>query len=232
MTRGIKSFLIFSCILAFGRLGLPQSARASSADLNLSITVYVFNYAELSPKTLQHAEAVAAHIFREVGIETAWLDCSPFPPQAQQLPSCPSTLHPTEFALRIHFRNRAAQAGFPESWLGYAMPPAEEGGRSSQASVFFDRVLDQAKSGIASVPVTLGHAMAHELGHLLMPSVGHTSSGLMRGKWSPSDLLLAAQGKLHFTSQQADIIRAEAAARAQLAAQRKAGSDSFTASVK
>jgi hypothetical protein len=35
----------------------------------------------------------------------------------------------------------------------------------------------------------------------------------MRGKWCPSDLLLAAQGKLHFTSQQTDIIRAEVAAR-------------------
>lgn len=218
MSRAIKNLLTFGCIVAFGRLGLPQSARASSAGLNPSITVYVFNYAELSPKALQHAEAVAAQIFREVGIETAWLDCSPFPPQAQNLPPCPSTLGPTEFALRIHFRNRAAQAGFPESWLGYAMPPAEEGGRSSQASVFFDRVLEQAKSGNASVPVTLGHAMAHELGHLLMPSVGHTSSGLMRGKWGPSDLLLAAQGKLHFTSQQTDIIRAEAESRAKVQA--------------
>jgi hypothetical protein len=209
----IKNLLTFGCILAFGQLGLPQSARASSADLNLSITVHVFNYAELSPKALQHAEAVAAQIYREAGIEAAWLDCSPLPPQAQNLPACPGTLGPTEFALRIHFRNRAAQAGFPESWLDYAMPPAEEGGRSSQASVFFDRVLEQANNGNASVPVALGHAMAQELEHLLMPSVGHTASGLMRGKWSPRDLLLAAQGKLHFTSQQAEIIRTEVSTR-------------------
>ena len=76
-----------------------------------------------------------------------------------------------------------------------------------------DRVLEQAKSGNLSVPVTLGHAMAHEPGHLLMPSAGHTSSGLMRGKWSPSDFLLAAQGKLHFTSQQAEIFPAEVSTR-------------------
>jgi len=128
-------------------------------------------------------------------------------------PGVSDHFRPTEFALRIHLRDRAAQAAFPESWIGFALPPPIGGGRSSQASVFFDRVLELAKKGNASAPVILGHAMAHELGHLLMPGVGHTPSGLMRGKWSPSDLLLAAQGGMHFTSQQAEIICAEVSTR-------------------
>jgi hypothetical protein len=72
-----------------------------------------------------------------------------------------------------------------------------------------DRVLEQAERGNLSVLVTLGRAMAHELGHLPMPSAGHTSRGLMCGKWSPSDFLLVAQGKLQFTSQQVEITRVD-----------------------
>jgi hypothetical protein len=194
-------------------MGFPQSERASLADPKLRITVYVFNFAELHPKTLQRAETVAEQIYRQAGIETAWLNCSPLQPPVEDPPACPTTFRPTEFALRIHLRDRAAQAAFPESWIGFALPPPIGGGRSSQASVFFDRVLELAKKGNASAPVILGHAMAHELGHLLMPGVGHTPSGLMRGKWSPSDLLLAAQGGMHFTSQQAEIICAEVSTR-------------------
>ena len=54
-----------------------EQAEQMRAKMNPSINVYVFNYAELSPKTLQRAEDVAAHILREAGVEAIWRNCDP-----------------------------------------------------------------------------------------------------------------------------------------------------------
>ncbi len=55
--------------------------------------------------------------------------------------------------------------------------------------------------------ILLAHAMAHEIGHLLLPD-GHSASGLMRADWSADDLHDAVRGELNFTPEQADVIRA------------------------
>ena len=38
------------------------------------------------------------------------------------------------------------------------------------------------------MPVILGHAAAHEIGHLLLGSNSHSPFGLMRARWSGQDL--------------------------------------------
>jgi hypothetical protein len=54
--------------------------------------------------------------------------------------------------------------------------------------------------------IALAHAMAHEIGHLLLP-YGHSATGLMRADWEGKDLRRAVQGQLKFTPQQAELIR-------------------------
>jgi len=55
----------------------------------------------------------------------------------------------------------------------------------------------------------LGLAMAHELGHLLLPFHSHSRTGIMRAKWNRQDFQLAALGNLDFTPKQAELIRSE-----------------------
>ncbi len=55
--------------------------------------------------------------------------------------------------------------------------------------------------------------MAHEIGHLLLGPKRHSRSGIMRARWDQEDLRLAAEARLRFTSQQAELIRAEVRAR-------------------
>ena len=50
--------------------------------------------------------------------------------------------------------------------------------------------------------------MAHEIGHLLLPFTGHADSGIMRGEWTPDDLLLTHSILLIFTPQQSKLMRA------------------------
>ena len=98
--------------------------------------------------------------------------------------------------------------------LGGAAGTREHRGRV--AYVFYNRVEHiartylntsrrRATNDIDNV-IVLAHAMAHEVGHLLLP-YGHSATGLMRADWDGKDLRLALHGQLKFTAAQAELIR-------------------------
>jgi hypothetical protein len=76
--------------------------------------------------------------------------------------------------------------------------------------VFYERIRAEAERFGASTALVLACAMAHELGHLLMPGRGHSPTGLMRACWGRDDFQRADQGLLHFSREQAALIRAAA----------------------
>ncbi len=55
--------------------------------------------------------------------------------------------------------------------------------------------------------VMLGHAIAHEIGHVTLASDGHAPNGIMRAHWGKADLDQAAIGQLGFTARQGAEIR-------------------------
>jgi hypothetical protein len=201
MNRVIKNLLTFGCILAFGRLGLPQPARASSVNLGLSINVYVFNYAEQSPKTLQRAEDVAAHIFREAGVEAIWRNCNPALTDIDHDVNCTQKPSPTNLVLKI-LPDIAVTPGFShDTTMGFAI--------GAYASVSFRQVRKEAAL-MGAVPCEiLGLSAAHEIGHLLLGSGSHSDKGIMRPSWSRKDFRVSPQGAFKFTAEQAQSIRAE-----------------------
>jgi hypothetical protein len=71
--------------------------------------------------------------------------------------------------------------------VGYAMIPPP-GARAMFASIFVDRVRRRAKESSALYSSLLGHAIAHEIAHLLLRSAEHGAHGLMRSNWRPSDM--------------------------------------------
>ena len=75
------------------------------------------------------------------------------------------------------------------------------------ANVFYHRVEDLAKSKTCSKGEILGHAAAHELGHLLLGNLDHPSIGLMKARLGHKDLQSAARGDLLFTEGEAALIR-------------------------
>jgi hypothetical protein len=66
------------------------------------------------------------------------------------------------------------------------------------AYVYYRRVQAQANRYQVSVGSVLACAIAHELGHLLLPGTAHASTGLMRACWSRDEFNLADQGQLRF----------------------------------
>ena len=84
--------------------------------------------------------------------------------------------------------------------LGFALPFARTG---AHVTLFYDRVESLIRSGSAVSYVILGHALAHEIGHVLLGSSEHTTSGLMQGYWNTSSWHLASAGLLAFRREEA-----------------------------
>jgi len=211
--RSFKTGLSLSLILLADVAGSakPLSLSEDKTGPSLRLNVRVFNYAQVLPQTWNLAQEVATRIFYRTGIETHWLQCS-LSSEGRLTPFvCEQPMEPSDLVLRLVPVSAATRAQFGHATLGIAAQP--EKGTSGSASVFYNRVEQLARGGAASVAVILGHAAAHEIGHLLLGSNSHSALGLMRASWSRQDLQNAAAGDLLFTPEQAEAVKACALSR-------------------
>ncbi len=183
-----------------------ESRPTTRAEESLKITVWVYNYAQVSYWTLIRAEREATKIFCQAGIETVWLD--------HALSRVPQKLFgATVLALKILPESMAARYGHRLTTLGFAIPSREGG---THASVFYQRVKDLAKGTVETEPEILGHALAHEIGHLLLGSTGHDPTGIMHTDWSREELHQMSWQYLCFSAEQAEVLRTNLLRRIQL----------------
>ena len=80
-------------------------------------------------------------------------------------------------------------------------------GRGSLAYVFYARIVDVAQATRKDTASILGHVLAHEMGHLLLPANAHSRSGVMRANWNSQQMERAVNGLLQFTPEQGELIR-------------------------
>ena len=73
--------------------------------------------------------------------------------------------------------------------------------------VFYRRVQAEAERYAVSIVHVLACALAHEVGHVLMPEGGHSREGLMRAYWTRDDFNSADRGQLRFIPEQVAVIR-------------------------
>ena len=71
--------------------------------------------------------------------------------------------------------------------LGYAAIDARAN-RGTLATVFGNAIATWAVRGRSERSRLLGRVMAHEIGHLILGAGSHSRTGLMRAKWSISEI--------------------------------------------
>jgi hypothetical protein len=184
--------------------------KLDDASRTLKITVWVYNLARVPASILTRAEKEARRIFREVGIQIEWRECLLSSAEIVTFSDCQPNLGPTDLHLRIVPQFDPTGTPFRKTDLGFALP-CQEGG--IHASVFYHRVQEIAKAGLAAPPQILGHALAHEIGHLLLGSNSHSPQGIMRADWGEGDLKKAMLELLRFSRDEAGRIRAAVSAR-------------------
>lgn len=180
----------------------PFSTPATLADgVPLRLRVSVFNYAGLSTSTIQQAEDVTTRIFLDAGIRVLWLNCSQDSEHEYSFDRCGEVSFPAHLQLRIL---RSAH-GFGPSIVGVSFMSAD--GMGCSADLFYEplQVLQRQNHVVPSV--ILGHAMAHELGHLLLGTNSHSPTGIMRAHWTSEDLANATGGHFLFTLEQSGKLR-------------------------
>lgn len=205
MKKTFRKLLVLSFLLTVSLPGLAETPATSRAQPSLRMTLRVYDYAQVAPKTLARALREARTIFRKARVETVWLVCLGV--NGLRAPACQDRLRPTELVLRVIRRTKAARAAFGQDTIGYAVR-SEDGSGGILASVFYDYVEDVAFDQGFDQEVVLGHALAHELAHLLLPSGDHSPKGLMRAYLRRKDWQRAAMGRLLFTPEQAELIQA------------------------
>lgn len=223
MKRSQRWSLIFilGLVVTGNASAVARTTAAGSADTNLTVTIHVYNSAEVDHKTLIEAEKVATEIFRKVGAESRWVDVAPTSENEQESPADQGSFNLSHIRLNIYPRLMADRLGLPNKAMGLAPGTGPD---RQVVYVFYDRVEALAQSQVRAVfegsirrPATtvqiLGHAIAHEIGHLLLDLESHSATGIMRGNWDLNDLQGVASGFLLFTPQQAEVIRAEVARR-------------------
>jgi hypothetical protein len=181
---------------------------AANTPTEAPLTIFIYDRAHVGSKTLIHAERLASQIFERAGVETQWTTQSVSDRAALLNAFSAATdkgcAQPLDSAiLRLEILPHAPP-GFSPQALGYALPCAKSG---VQATVYADRVETVSRASLAMFYRVLGHALAHEIGHVLLRSRGHDETGLMKGVWAKSDWQRAAVSTLPFTKAQARVMR-------------------------
>jgi hypothetical protein len=209
--------LIAGLVLAGWFTGLGQTAKADSSETNLAITIHVHNYAGVAPETLAEAKEVATGIFRKAGLETRWADMV-LTAENNQVNSADHPAHNlADIQLSIIPLEMSDRSCLPNNVMGLA--PGTGPDRSvvyvfdSKVKTLFWRMLGAHSSGQMDRQVSkaqiLGHAIVHEVGHLLLNQQVHSAQGIMRGEWGFADFRDMSGAMLLFTPQQAEFLRVD-----------------------
>ena len=197
-------------LVLFAALSAPVRPAAADLPPTVRIVLQVPVRSSVPLHLVIRAKDEMTRIYRNAGINVSWIDSAserdPVESPAAFQPAFGLVVLPEEVAERLTVAPDA---------LGGATGSRE--GRGRMAYVFYDRVERTAEDYLnpsrqrpmdMDTVVVLAHAMAHEVGHLLLP-YGHSETGLMRADWEAEDLRNAVAGELNFTPEQADLIRAK-----------------------
>lgn len=166
------------------------------------LQVSVFNDANVSPEELEQAERVASRVYAHSEIALVWLNCGRPAETREERAACSETSFPNH----LHVRIRSRSLNLKESTFGLAY--LGETGEGCYAEVFYAGVAQLEEADRTGSGTVLGLVMAHELGHLLLGTNSHAATGLMQPVWNAGDLAAARKGRLVFTEQQSERLRA------------------------
>ena len=206
-----SSFIQTGLVLAVALTGVAQPAVANPVP-TLKIVLQVPD-GSVPLHLVLRARSEVARIYRDAGVEITWRGASFDGDEEESVRAADTS--PPGLALVVLSSTFTDKISVPTDALGGATGTPEHRGRI--AYVFYDRVENTARAYLSRAQINgisemdtvlvLAHAMAHEIGHLLLPH-GHSDTGLMRADWNSDDLRDAADGELNFTTDQAAVIRA------------------------
>ena len=142
------------------------------------VNVRVYRSPEVTSDVLRAALNVAEVTFAAASVDVVWKVCGPA--------ECQTPPSPAERLVRL-VRSPKVEAVTPVA----SVTPSST---RREAPVYWRRFTSTASLDLVrrldiDHPTLLGRTIAHEIGHLLLATNTHGTSGLMRELWSPDELL-------------------------------------------
>ncbi len=178
-----------------------------------SATVRLYDLEHLDSAVLEYAKHAAQHVFLDARIELHWVRC--LDGSANQ-DICGQPLGPGEVALRILRRSKEATEATGRLTNGVAIRTDHGRAISGLVSIFYERtelIAGHVQSDclelnvVVARGIVLGHFMAHEIGHILLPTSSHSVAGIMKERLEPNDWRQAIRGILLFTRKDSELMR-------------------------
>ncbi len=180
------AFLTLSTLACLPAAGTAQPVRPV-------VPAMLQNEAGVPRDLVERAQAEVVRLFNLADVEIRWVTEVPEHGVRLRVVSV-TTWEPSE---------KKVQA----SVLGYTH--GSEGKRGTRAYVFWRRVEQASQKFTASRDRVLAIAIAHELGHMLLPDGKHAKAGLMAGPWDANHFRSASAGLLAFSTDTARLMRVE-----------------------
>jgi hypothetical protein len=175
-----RSVFLDGLVIAFFAWLASGSSAYAQPRASQRLVVRSYNTIGLPLPMLDDAESTVDSLLREAGIESSWRNCrTSNGPSSESDDVCGDVLNPSEVIVRIVGAPRAIT---DVEVLGYShVDPYRRQG--TLATVFADRVRALAATLRIDEGTLLGRAITHEVGHLLLGTLEHSETGLMRGAW-------------------------------------------------
>ena len=188
----IQSSAFSSALLTLVTLAcLPAAGSAQPA--RPTVVVMLQNDANAPADLVDRAQAEVTRLFDPTGVTVAWVT---------EVPSTGCRLRVISLTTWEPL-DQKVQA----SVLGYTQ--IAPGKRGIRGYVFWRRVDMASQRFTANLDKVLAVAIAHELGHMLLPNGRHAKTGLMQAPWDANHFRSAAAGLLAFSTDSSALIRRE-----------------------
>ncbi len=155
------------------------------SEAKVTLTLLVYSYSDLSAYRTRKIRERIVFIFEDAGIRINWLNCSTGLDNLQAPPTCRQSPGPSDLVLRLVEQAAPSKARCVLSPVARSIA-SERGGW--YATVYCSTAKALAQGDRNSENEILAHAMAHEIGHLLLGAKAHANSGVMKAQWTTKDL--------------------------------------------
>ena len=148
-----------------------------------TVTVHVWDRANVGAEAMTQALRTAKAIFRDAEVKLEFLRC---PDECSG-----RSIGPTDIFVRI-------DGGKKPKWLspaalGFATPGGER-----VVVIRYPRIKEESLAELAELGALIGATIAHELGHVLIGNGQHSQLGVMKAYWNRADMTSACMGRLLF----------------------------------
>jgi hypothetical protein len=167
-----------------------------------TLAVKVYNYAAAPADVMRAASEKVAVIYRSAGVDLVWIEAL----GGESTGDAPASTSTKMFTVTILVRATRRDHWEParKSVMGMALASDAMGG---MLSLFYDRIVRVARQYRQPLADILAVAIAHEIGHVLLPPPAHSPTGIMSAEWEGDDIRHALVGTLEFTPAQSETIR-------------------------